>query len=671
MSIIEALPKYSIIVHLNDRKTFPFCFDSLLKQTVSKDYYEILLVDGGSEEYVFTSDLKELFPDQNIKYLFKKGANSAELCNLGVRVAKGEIIFFTESNCAAPENWLGEFIKSYKQHPNIVGVCGWIKAADGKRKYAQKYLDAWRQKSGANMLREERKTNLLNFTLIGRTFNMSYQKSVLEDIDGFDANFLTSEMAANDIEKRIMEDGSYLMYLPLAVNDYGNKNFFGLLKSFFALGRDIHYWGVKYPKNKFLYFQTLSNFVIYLGVNLTEAKTSFFAELSRGLAMFLGTRFAKFFKKTTPILPLESKKEPPKTFEIIKKNQNRKLFTHLTRFDKTNSFLIDINKFYSVIVPTYNRSNDIINALSHLIEQTISKNNYEIIIVDDGSTDDTKEKVTEFVGQYPDYNIKYFYQKNAGPAKARNLGIKESNGEIVFFTDDDCAVPPDWMKTLLLGLKKHPKAAGAGGWYLPPESDMEKTAGFWQRRSAHYFTHEVLTNPFRQYEILSNDPFRCFGFSAFNTANICYKKSVLEKVGGFKEDFYWPGGEDNELAFRILITGHSLLYIPFYITHHHTLGFIGFIKHCFHYGANNYFFIAMHRRVFEELEPGFVDKCGSLIIFLKRFLGPEKTLAFFDWLSFNAGIRYMKRALKQNPVFSEPKKKISCRGKKRKTNNIQ
>lgn len=659
MSIIEALPKYSIIVRLNERKTFPLCLDAILKQTISKDCYEILLVDGAVEEYIFEGELKKLFFSRGLKYIFKKGDSYAQLNNLAVKAAKGEIIFFTESGCVVPENWLEEFIKCYERHSDIVGVSGWIKAAGGKRKYAQKCLDVWRQKSGANMLLEERKTNLLNFTLSGRNFNMSYQKSALENIKGFDINFLTPEMAANDIEKKIMEDGSYLMHLPLVVNDYGNKNFFDLLKSFFTLGCDINYWGIKYPKNKFLYFRTLPNFVIYLGVNLTEAKTSFFTELSMGLAMFLGTKFVKFFKKPIPILQLESKKEPPKTFEIIKKNQNRKSFTRFTSFDKTNSFLIDSNKFYSIIIPTHNRSRDLINALNHLILQIIPKNKYEIIVINDGSIDNTREVVAEFMRQHSDYDIKYFYQKNAGPSKARNLGIKESKGEIIFFTDDDCTVPPNWMETLLSGLKKHPNAIGAGGWYLPPESDMEKTAGFWQRRSAHYFAHEVLTNPFRQYEILSNDPFRCFGFSAFNTANICYKKSVLEKVGGFKEDFYWPGAEDNELAFRILIAGHSLLYIPFYITHYHTLGFIGFIKHCFHYGANNYFFIAMHRRVFEELEPGFIDKCGSLIIFLKRFLGPEKTLTFFDWLSFNAGIRYMKRALKRNPVFSKPEAKIS------------
>lgn len=653
------LPKYSIIVHLSERKTFPLCLDALLKQTISKDCYEILLVDGASEEYVFEGELEKVFFSRGVKYLFKKGANYAELNNSAVKAAKGEIIFFTESNCAAPENWLEEFIKIYARHSDVVGVSGWIKAAGGHRKYAQKYLDTLRQKYGAIALQEEKKTNVLDL-LYGRAFNMSYKKAALLKIGSFDANFITSEMTAIDAEKRIIENSDFLMYLPFVIEDRGNKNFSGLIKNYFAQGRDFYYWDRKHFRNIFFNFQTPSRFIIYLGVKLIENKTPFFAELMASTMAFFGKTFAKFSKKPVPIMLFESEKEPPETFEIIKKNQNWRIITRFAPFNKTGIFSIDKNQFYSIIIPTYNRSRGLINALNHLIGQTVLKDNYEIIVVDDGSTDDTESVVESFRLKVEKPEIKYFKTENGGPAKARNFGIEKTRGEFIFFTDDDCAVPSNWMETLLLGLKRYPKAAGAGGWYLPLESEMEKTAGFWRKRYARYVTYRMFINSYGQYEILSNDPFRCFGVSAYNTANICYKKEVLQKVGGFKEDFYWPGAEDNELAFRITLSGYPLLYIPFYVIDYNIRDFKEFVKLYFHRGANNYLLRTIHFRTLEELRPGFIGEFGSLASFLSRFLGPEKMMAFLEWISINAGIMYMKNELSKcdHPVLPKPKEKI-------------
>ncbi len=327
---------------------------------------------------------------------------------------------------------------------------------------------------------------------------------------------------------------------------------------------------------------------------------------------------------------------------------------------------------YSIIIPTYNRAKTLALTLDSVCDQTISPEKYDVLVIDDGSIDNTESLVKSFKLKVKNPEIRYFKIKHGGPAKARNFGIKESKGEIIFFTDDDCTVPEDWMETLLSGLKRHSKATGAGGWYLPPESEMGKNASFWRRRSAHYIAYKALNNSFGgRYEILSNDPFRYFGVSAYNTANICYKKAVLEKVGGFKEDFYWPGAEDNDLAFRITLVGHLLLYIPFYVTDYSARNFKGFVKLYFRRGANNYLLRTIHRRVLEKLRPGFVGEFGSLASFQSHFLGPEKLFAFLEWLSINAGIRYMKRALERNPVFSEPITETADDRQKRKTDNIR
>lgn len=88
------------------------------------------------------------------------------------------------------------------------------------------------------------------------------------------------------------------------------------------------------------------------------------------------------------------------------------------------------NPKVSVIIPTYNRANVVCNAVDSVINQTYK--NIEIIVVDDGSTDDTKKVLNKYAG-----NIKYIKQSNQGVSSARNLGIKESTGEYLAFIDSD------------------------------------------------------------------------------------------------------------------------------------------------------------------------------------------------------------------------------------------
>lgn len=645
-------PQYSVIIPTYNRaKTLALTLDSVCNQTLSPEKYEVIVIDDGSTDdtELLVKNLKFKVKSPEIRYFKTENGGPAKARNLGIKESEGEIIFFTDDNCVAPPNWMETLLDGYIRYPDVVGVGGWIKAAGGRRKYAQRYLDALRQKYSAIALREEKKTKFLDSSY-REYFNMSYKKSALLNVGGFDVNFITPGMVDYDIRKRIMENGGYLAYLPFTIEDHGNKNFSGLIKTYFAKGRDIHYWGIKYPKNNFFYFQKLSNFIIYSGVKLIEAKTFFFAELLINVAIFSGVKFAKILRKPIPILSLESKKEPLKTFEIVKKNQNGQIITRFARFNKTEIFSIDKNQFYSIVIPTYNRSRGLVNALNYLIKQTVPKDNYEIIIVNDGSTDDTETQINRlcqgFGGQEKP-EIRYFKTENGGPAKARNFGIKQAKGEIVFFTDDDCTVPKDWMETLLAGFKKYPDAAGVGGWIWPPEGELEKSAVSRFLHFESFSGHPIAGNYIRNCEILSNDPLMCFGVSAYNTANVCYKKEILKFAGGFREDFYWPGSEDNELAFRITHAGHQLLYLPFHVIHPKAMSLAEFAKLHFRRGANGYLFRTMHWELLEKLKPGFIEDYGSMASFLTRFLGPGKLFAFIEWLSINAGIRYMKRALKR------------------------
>lgn len=97
---------------------------------------------------------------------------------------------------------------------------------------------------------------------------------------------------------------------------------------------------------------------------------------------------------------------------------------------KLNSFLPKV----SVIIPTYNCAKYLLIAVNSVLNQTF--HDFEIIIVDDGSTDNTKEILKNYIKEYQN-KIRYFYQENNGPGAARNKGIKEAKGEYVAFLDSD------------------------------------------------------------------------------------------------------------------------------------------------------------------------------------------------------------------------------------------
>ena len=240
---------------------------------------------------------------------------------------------------------------------------------------------------------------------------------------------------------------------------------------------------------------------------------------------------------------------------------------------------------YSVIIPTFNRCQSLIKALNSTINQTIPASNYEILVVDDGSADDTSEVVSEFQKKHP--NVKYFYQQNGGPAKARNKGIKESKGEIIFFTDDDCVVPPNWMETLLDGFERYPGVAGVGGWYQPANKSL---ADKYFQRYLDYFDRQNNIG-MMDTEIKSN----IFGYNlAGNTANMAYKKSVLEEVSGFDEKLYFVGGVDWELKKNIQNRGYYLLYVPFMVNHFKNFNARTFIKKFFNRGRGYHYMIKKH-----------------------------------------------------------------------------
>ena len=152
----------------------------------------------------------------------------------------------------------------------------------------------------------------------------------------------------------------------------------------------------------------------------------------------------------------------------------------------------------------------------------------EAIVVDDGSTDATPELLDRGVD-----GLELLALRNEparGPAAARNAGWRAARCELVAFLDDDVVADPGWAKAVLAAHRRAPEAIVQGR-TDPDPAELERAGVF--RRS------RAVSGP---------DP-------AYPACNIAYPRSLLERVGGFCEEFRRPSGEDTDLAWRVLATG--------------------------------------------------------------------------------------------------------------------
>ncbi|HEV2405394.1 MAG TPA: glycosyltransferase [Ktedonobacterales bacterium] len=223
--------------------------------------------------------------------------------------------------------------------------------------------------------------------------------------------------------------------------------------------------------------------------------------------------------------------------------------------------------FVSVVVPVYNRPRHIQSCLRSLFAQTYPHSAYEIVVVDDGSTDDTAEVARE-AGREWDGALSVVSQANGGPASARNAGIAAARGEVVAFIDSDCEADADWLE-IVVGALRRACADGAGG---PIQNVMPPGWIPNYLESANFFRHRA----------------RKGKVDYLLTANVAFRRSALLSVGGFTErEGAW--GEDADLSFRLIATGHTLLLAPGGRVKHYgaPLSLMGLAKELYRYGYGN------------------------------------------------------------------------------------
>ena len=192
----------------------------------------------------------------------------------------------------------------------------------------------------------------------------------------------------------------------------------------------------------------------------------------------------------------------------------------------------------AVVVATHGRAHLLPRLLDALTHQEGARP-YEVVVVDDASTDDTWPVLERLAADAVVPVRVLRLPINQGPATARNVGWRATSAARIAFTDDDCVPSSDWLAALDAALDDADLVQGRT---LPAP---DQPAG-----------------PFsRTLRIESEDGF-------YQTCNVAYRRETLEDAGGFDEDFRHPAGEDTELAWRAIGAGARTAFVPAALVHH-------------------------------------------------------------------------------------------------------
>lgn len=196
----------------------------------------------------------------------------------------------------------------------------------------------------------------------------------------------------------------------------------------------------------------------------------------------------------------------------------------------------------SVIIPVYNVEKIIGHCLKAMFNQSCSNDLYEVIVVDDGSTDGTERVVKN-------YPVIYIQQKNQGPAVSRNRGVQEAKGEIILFTDSDCTTDTNWINEMIKPFED-PKVMAVKGAY------KNRQRSFMARFAQIEFEE--------RFEMLR----RVDSIDMVDTYSAGFRRETFLQMGGFDSSFPVANNEDTEFSYRMSKLGYRMVFHPHAIVYH-------------------------------------------------------------------------------------------------------
>ena len=216
----------------------------------------------------------------------------------------------------------------------------------------------------------------------------------------------------------------------------------------------------------------------------------------------------------------------------------------------------------TAIICTYNRAKYIAPLLESLAANDLPKSEYEILLVDNNCTDNTREICESFAANHKEVNFCYTTEPEQGLSAARNRGIAEAHGDIIVYIDDDALVDSHYLRDYAEWFAAHPQTMACGG---PIEPLYETEEPAWMTP----FTKALLTAWMNYGSKVREFPHGRYP----RGGNAAYRKKVFEQVGLFNTDLGRKGGnlmgsEEKDIFDKMHTLGMQVLYLPAPVLHH-------------------------------------------------------------------------------------------------------
>ncbi|MDR1680777.1 MAG: glycosyltransferase [Prevotellaceae bacterium] len=216
----------------------------------------------------------------------------------------------------------------------------------------------------------------------------------------------------------------------------------------------------------------------------------------------------------------------------------------------------------SVVICTYNRSDCILDALHSLVRQTLPRNRFEVLLINNNSADATESLCKNFAQQTPAFNYRYIVETRQGLSHARNRGIAEAAGDVIVFMDDDAVAEPDYLEKMVAFFEQTPGAAACGGRIYPR----------FESRRPRWMSHFLLS---LTSSIDLGNKVCVFRRRQFPVgANMAVRRDIFNQYGKFNPDLgrkgnSLDGAEEKDFFYRLMAAREKIYYVPGAIVHHY------------------------------------------------------------------------------------------------------
>ena len=263
--------------------------------------------------------------------------------------------------------------------------------------------------------------------------------------------------------------------------------------------------------------------------------------------------------------------------------------------------------FYSIIIPSFNRSDEIDLLLASLMNLNFKTDYFEVIIADDGSTDNTQSLIDNYRTKV-NFELHYYTQKNQGPGAARNLGMNKAKGDFFIFLDSDVSLPVYWLTNIDKAINEH-QADAFGG----PDTYRNDFPAL--LKAINYsMTSFITTGGLRGKKGKKLAKYYPRSF------NMGLSRTLWKKIGGFGSLRH---GQDIEFSNRILQSGAKVIYVSdAEVFHKRRTNLRRFYKQVFNWGVARINLYKIDKAMLEPLHlmPALVTLCIALVFILSLFV---------------------------------------------------